>query len=192
MSSRWSATAVVVVALVALAAAVTACSSSDDQVATTPTSGATGTTLDPALADGLAGAAGKGTTSTRAGTAADAIQTIDFGDFTYAPDTCGDDSERAPFVVQGFPLTSSLISELGSIDLNTVADRLPARTLALTSNAARDVKSPFADLAAALRRSRGDSAVEMLDAPPAWQEHNNSGTALIPVDVLQRIKHWLS
>ena len=120
MSSRWSATAVVVVALVALAAAVTACSSSDDQVATTPTSGATGTTLDPALADGLAGAAGKGTTSTRAGTAADAIQTIDFGDFTYAPDTCGDDTERAPFVVQGGTASSASGTNL-TVDVTNVA-----------------------------------------------------------------------
>lgn len=84
-------------ALAAIAVLGVGCSSTPDQV-TTASTAAPGTTADPNLSGALSGAAGKGTTSTTeaAGTIAD----VDFANFTYAPDTCGDDTERSPFVVK--------------------------------------------------------------------------------------------
>ena len=86
----------VLVIAVAVAGVAAACSSGPEaDVATVST--LTGTTADPNISGALSGAAGKGTTST---TGAAAIQDIDFANFTYAPDTCGDDTEREPFVVR--------------------------------------------------------------------------------------------
>lgn len=98
-----------------------ACSGSGDQVSTASSTEAPGTTLDPRVADALSGAAGKGTTSTTAAAvAADAIRSIDFGDFTYAPDTCGDDTERDPFVVRGGSASSASGANL-SVDVTNIA-----------------------------------------------------------------------
>jgi hypothetical protein len=98
--------ATVVAVLVLLVVAGTACSSSGEQVTTASTSEAPGTTVDPKVADALADAAGKGTTTTTE-VAGDAIRAVDFANFTFAPDTCGDDTEREPFVVTGGEASTS-------------------------------------------------------------------------------------
>lgn len=80
------------VVLGACALVAGACSSGGE-VSTAPTS-APSTTVDPKVTDALSGAAGRGTTTVADPTT---IADVDFADFTYAPDSCGDDTERQPF-----------------------------------------------------------------------------------------------
>lgn len=108
-------------ALVALAvligAAAVACASSGDEVSTAPTT-APGTTVDPGITDALADAAARGTVTTEADGAG--IASVDFADFTYAPDTCGDDTERDPFVVTDGRASTASGTNL-SVDVDATA-----------------------------------------------------------------------
>jgi pimeloyl-ACP methyl ester carboxylesterase len=93
--------------------------------------------------------------------------------------------------VNGFPLTPAVATELAGVNLANVADRLPSRTLVVSSDASRAEEPAFREFRNALTH-RESSSVEIIDAPPAWVEYRGSGTALMPVSILQRITQWLS
>lgn len=100
--------------------------------------------------------------------------------------------EQATLQVNGFPLTPVMASELTAIDLVALTDRLPRRTLTVISGDARAAEDSAKAFRQALAARNGGTAVDVIDAPPAWIEHRGSGTALMPVAVLQRITQWLS
>jgi len=94
--------------------------------------------------------------------------------------------------VNGFPLTTVVATELAGLNLASLADRLPARTLVVSSDATRADEPAFTEFRNALTRRQSNSVVEVIDAPAAWVEYRGSGTALMPVSILQRITQWLS
>lgn len=104
-----------------------------------------------------------------------------------APATAGD-----PPYVNGFPLSSDLASELSELDLVGLADRLPSRTLAVSSATPHAADEPLRAFGSALERRGLESSLETIDAPPAWVEHRNAGTALTPVAILRRIAQWVA
>jgi exosortase A-associated hydrolase 2 len=97
----------------------------------------------------------------------------------------------SPLEVNGFPLSSAMAAELDALDLVALADRLPARTLALSSNAASANAPALQSFRSALERRGPTSTLEVVEAPPAWIEYRGSGTALMPVAILQRITQWV-
>ena len=104
----------VLVGLVAIVGLAGACSSDG-----TVESGATTSLPDLSSSSGPQPAGGAGTTSTTAAAVdADAILAVDFGTFTYAPDSCGDSSQRTPYeVVDGVGTGDTNVS----IDVDAIA-----------------------------------------------------------------------
>jgi uncharacterized protein len=94
--------------------------------------------------------------------------------------------------VNGFPLTPTVTTELAGVNLANLADRLPSRTLVVSSDASQADAPMFREFRNALARRASKAVVEIIDAPAAWVEYRGSGTALMPVSILQRITQWLS
>lgn len=104
-----------------------------------------------------------------------------------APETPDD-----PPYVNGFPLPPALAREFSDLNLVSLADRLPPRTLLVSSSSRRAAETPMRALASALEQRGGPASVEVIDAPPAWLEYRNSGTALIPAAIIRRITQWIA
>jgi uncharacterized protein len=103
-----------------------------------------------------------------------------------AADACtsGGGDRCCAFQIQGFPLTPNLEREFRTIDLLAGLPALPPRTLAISTGDG----SAGAALATVARTDSAAAPVfEHIPGPPAWLEEGESGAAVIPVKVLQRI-----
>ncbi|MGB0129739.1 MAG: alpha/beta fold hydrolase [Rhodocyclaceae bacterium] len=92
------------------------------------------------------------------------------------------------FQIQGFPLTQNLESAFRSIDFLTALPALPPRTLVISTG---DGTAGAALTTVAGTDFPAAPVVEHIPSPPAWLEEGESGAAVIPVKVLQRIVGWL-
>ena len=91
--------------------------------------------------------------------------------------------------ILGFALTAAMAAEIGSLDLVSAVDGLPARTLTLVSRPT----ASYDELVSALARRRGNSvSVERISGLPPWLDDRFLGVGAIPVDALQRMAQWLS
>jgi pimeloyl-ACP methyl ester carboxylesterase len=89
----------------------------------------------------------------------------------------------------GFPLTPILEATLEQFSLGDIVQRLPERTLFLTSQALES----HADLRRKLDQRNAPLVMEHIDSPPGWVEwpidHPMAGS--VPVAALRRIAQWL-
>ena len=90
--------------------------------------------------------------------------------------------------IHGFPMTTAMATEVASIELPPLAQKLPAKTLVLASRPDPSLDS----LRRALdQRPQGAAPVEEIPCPPAWMEDRDTGAGAIPVKLLQRVVQWL-
>ena len=91
--------------------------------------------------------------------------------------------------ILGFALTASMAAEIGSLDLVSVVEGLPARTLTLVSQPTASNDKLVSALA---RRRDNPLSVERVSDLPPWLDDRFIGVGAIPVDALQKIAQWLS
>lgn len=90
--------------------------------------------------------------------------------------------------VHGFQLTPDLVREIRALDLTALIPALRAQVLVILTGAGCALEA----LGSAVQDySSRPLAVEVMASQPAWLEEGNSGAAVIPVKVLQRIVGWL-
>ena len=91
--------------------------------------------------------------------------------------------------ILGFALTKAMAAEIGSLDLVSLVEGLPARTLTLVSQST----ASYDELVSALARRRDKPlSIERISGLPPWLDDRYSGAGSIPVDALQRMAQWLS
>jgi pimeloyl-ACP methyl ester carboxylesterase len=105
--------------------------------------------------------------------------------------TLANDGGGAQLNVSGFPITQRFADELAQLDLASLVASLPARTMLLMSSRPHPEADRELAFQNALLQHSPMCAAEVIEALPAWLEYRNTGVALIPVKVLQRIVQWL-
>jgi hypothetical protein len=84
-------------------------------------------------------------------------------------------------------MPEALIRSVSDLDLAAIADRLPARTLAVVCSS-----QPSHDhLAARFAELGGERSLEVVESQPAWLEDDILGPLAVPAVVLERILNWL-
>ena len=86
--------------------------------------------------------------------------------------------------LNGFVLPLRVQREIAAVDVGSVADSLPQRTLVITTDGSDATEAHREGLPAAL-------ATECLSAPAAWAE-SATITGAVPTRVIQRIVEWLA
>ena len=96
-------------------------------------------------------------------------------------------SEKYGLEVGGFAYSPALLDDLRTLSLDDV-QRVPREVKILTSRASPGL--PAFRKSVEAKRARVDHV--QIDAPPAWGTVQTLGAGAVPVDVLQRVREWVT
>ena len=101
----------------------------------------------------------------------------------------GNESERRRGARYGLPITDELAMDVSAIDLISIVDKLPPRTLCLCTEA---LPSHNAWRAALVARPNGPLALENFSDIHPWLEGNLETVGRLPLAAIGRITTWLA
>jgi pimeloyl-ACP methyl ester carboxylesterase len=101
----------------------------------------------------------------------------------------GSERERRRGARYGLPMSDELAAEVGSIDLIRIADKLPSRTLCLSTE---PLPSHAAWRTALAARPDGPIALENISDIHPWIEANLETIGKLPLAAIGRITTWLA